>query len=85
MSSLINRLRSDIRDTQADINRIDGQQETAKVQLEQLLAEAEKLGFPPDAAEIRAEVTLLEQDVESALESVREEVKSLGIVVHPGQ
>ena len=85
MSTLIDRLRSDIQATRADINRIEGQQETAKIQLEQLLAEAEKLGFPSDATEIRVEVTRLEKDVEAALESVREEVESLGSVANASQ
>jgi chromosome segregation ATPase len=78
MSTLIDQLRQDIQSARADLNRLAGQQETAKVQLEQLTEKAEELGFPPDATQIRAEVTRLEKDVESALEVVQEEVKALG-------
>jgi chromosome segregation ATPase len=84
MSTLIDQLRQDIQSARADLNRIAGQQETAKVQLEQLTEKAEELGFPPDATQIRVEVTRLEKDVEAVLEAVQEEVKALGVVVHTG-
>jgi len=85
MSTLIDRLREDIQSTRADINRIDGQQETAQIELEHLQEEAEKLGFSPDAAKIRQEVTTLETDVTAALKSVQEEVASLGLDANAGQ
>ena len=78
MSALTDRLREDIQSTRADISRIEGQQETAQIQLEHLQEEATKRGFSSDATEIRQEVTTMEVDVATALQNVREEVESLG-------
>lgn len=78
MSTLIDRLRKDIQSTQADLNRIEGQQETAQIELEHLQEEADKLGFSTDSTKIRQEVTTLEGDVAAALQAVREEIESLG-------
>lgn len=85
MSTLTDRLRDDIQATRADISRIEGQQETAQVQLEQLQKEAKKLGFSDDVTKMRQEVTTMETDVTTALKSVQEEVASLGLDANAGQ
>ncbi len=85
MSTLIDRLREDIASTRADINRIEGQQNTAQQELEKLEEEATKLGFSTNSTEIRKEVTNLEGDVKSALHLVQEEVESIGRDTNAGQ
>ncbi len=85
MSTLIDRLREDIASARADLNRIEGQQDTAQHELEQLQEEATQLGFSTDATKIREEVTSLQDDVKAALETVQEEVDSIGRDTNPGQ
>ena len=85
MTLLIERLREDIQSTRDDISRLDGQQETAQVQLEHLQEEAQKLGFSTDPTKIREEVTALQDDVQSALTTVQEEIESIGRDANSGQ
>ena len=78
MSTLTEQLRADIAATRADINRIEGQQETAKSALAELEAEVTSLGFSTNPMKLVQEVTALEEDVQSTLEALREEVASIG-------
>lgn len=85
MSTLTEQLRTDIASARADINRIEGQQETAKSALEELEAEVKALGFSTNPVVLIQEVTALEVDVKSTLESLREEVAALGRDTDPNQ
>jgi uncharacterized protein (DUF3084 family) len=71
----VEQLRKDIESSSTDLARIEGQQESAQEELAKLQAEAEELGIKPD--NLSAESRRILDDVNTAVEAVREEIQSL--------